>query len=447
MNEDSKPLIFPSSVNDDTQEKKENILQWWDRFKKWAFLILAVVVGLFDVVADWQNFIKYVSKPEDLKEFVTTVAVFYFLFCCFIGAGIYCWDVWLAWREFKGYFDEEVLNRDLKLRDRVYKEKMYLSLVTILLEDFPCFLLNFFIVYCDSPEDVDEQLFHLASWQTLSLISSLVSVVFSFGRLVWLNYKYGKIFGCAPKGDVLSSCCVWTNSLFAYLALAAMLYFFFGRYVPELVSFSVRQAKLPQGPRNVNIVPVTKAITFEIHDVYHFNDRKEFRTRKVNKTLFHGVFSSTLKTTQSEGIWLRQDKRCSDIFYHVKPEIIMNHVWNPEKGKFDNSRTEFYWQWKDKNCSAVKDNSGTVVMTSCLPLWFEIEPVWCNFTYRIVYDQKKFVTFYNVANMTEKTCTPVREDWITAVIKDNGTDAKRWSYCEKAARKWKPIWQRDIVVC
>ena len=64
MNEDSKPLIFPSSVNDDTQEKKENISQWWDRFKKWAFLILAVVVGLFDVVADWQNFKNTFPSPK-----------------------------------------------------------------------------------------------------------------------------------------------------------------------------------------------------------------------------------------------------------------------------------------------------------------------------------------------------------------------------------------------
>lgn len=127
--------------------------------------------------------------------------------------------------------------------------------------------------------------------------------------------------------------------------------------------------------------------------------------------------------------------------------IIVNHVWNHKTGKFDNWTTEFYWQWKSKNCSAVKDNSGTIVFTSCLPLWFNIEPLWCNFTYRIVYDQKKFVTFYNVANATEETCAPVREDWITAVLKDDGTEAKRWSYCEKAAKKWKPVWQPDIVVC
>ena len=274
-----------------------------------------------------------------------------------------------------------------------------------------------------------------------------MSVVFSFVRLIWLNYKYCKIFGCAPKCDMLSSCCVWANSLLAYLALVAMLYFFFGRYVPEIVSFTGRQARLSQGPRKFNIVLVTKAITFEIQDAYHFTDRIELRRRKVNETLFHGIFSNTLKLTRSEGILLKQDKRCSDIFYHVKPQIIMNHVWNPEKGKFDNSTTEFYWQWKGKSCSAVKDNSGTVVMTSCLPLWFEIKPVWCNFTFRIVYDQKKFVTFYNVANVTEETCAPVHKNWITAVQKDDGTEAKQWSYCEKAARKWKPVWHPDIVVC
>ena len=65
----------------------------------------------------------------------------------------------------------------------------------------------------------------------------------------------------------------------------------------------------------------------------------------------------------------------------------------------------------------------------------------------MVYDQKKFVTFYNVANMTEETCAPVRKNWITAVLKDDGTEAERWSYCEKAARKWQPVWQPEIEVC
>jgi len=43
----------------------------------------------------------------------------------------------LVYRELKGYFVENVISRDLELGDHVYKEKMYLSLVTILLEDFP----------------------------------------------------------------------------------------------------------------------------------------------------------------------------------------------------------------------------------------------------------------------------------------------------------------------
>lgn len=448
MKEDSKPLIFPSSVNEETQEEV-NASQRWDRFKKWAFLIIAVVVGLFDVVTDWQNFVKYVSKPEDLKEFVMTVAVFYFLFCCFIGTGVYFWDVWLAYREFKGYFHEEVLSRDIKLRDHVYKEKMYLSLVTILLEDFPCFLLNFYIIYCDSPEDVEEPMFHLASWQSLALISSLVSVVFSFARLLWLNYRYCKIFGCAPKGEMLSSCCVWTNSLLAYLALAAMLYFFFGEFVPQILSFSARQAKLLSQGRKYNIVPVTKTITFEIHDVYHYADRKEIRTRKVSESLFHGVCSNDLRAMKNEGIWLKQDKRCSDIFYHITPRILINHAWNPKKGKFDVLTMEYYWRWEDqdKNCSAIKNLNGSVLTSSCQPLWFEIEPVWCNFTYRIVYDQKNFTTLYNVANMTKEACMPVRKSWITTVVKEDGTGAKRWSYCEKAARKWKPVWEPEMKVC
>lgn len=449
MKKDREPLIFHSTVDSEPQEGKKNTSVWWERSKNWAFLILTVVVGLFDVVTDWQNFIKYVSKPEDLREFVLTVAVCYFLFCCFIGTSVYFWDVWLAYREFKGQFDEEILSRDLELRDDVYKEKMLLSLVTILLEDFPCFLLNFFMVYCDSPENIEEPMFHLASWQTLALISSLVSVVISFARLLWLNYRYCKIFGCVPKGSMLSSCCVWTNSVLAYLALAAMLYFFFGQFVPETMSFFARQAKLSQ-ERNYKAIPVTKAITFEIHDVYHYaatKDRKEFEPREVKESLFDGIYSNVLKTMENEGVWLKQNKRCSDIFYHVKPRILMNHVWNPPKRKYIVSTTEYYWQWKGNNCSAIKSSSGKVLTSSCQPLWFEIEPVWCNFTYRIVYDQNKFMTFYNVANSTEEACTPVQKKWIITVLNEDGTAEKRLSYCEKAARKWKPVWQPDIPVC
>ena len=447
MKEDSKPLILSSTVEGHIHEEQTRTSLWWERFKRWTFLIVAVGVGLFDLVTDWQNFIRYISQPEDLKEFVLLVAVLYFVFCCFIAIGIYLWDVWLAYREFKGYFDEEVLSRDMKVRDSVYKEKMYLSLSTILLSDLPCFLLNFFIIYCDSPENVEKPTFHLASWQTLALVSSLVSVVISFARLLWLNYKYYKIFGCVPKGALLPSCCVWVNSVLAYIALAAMLYFFFGQFVPQIISFNARQAKLSNPERNLKNVHIAKAITFTLHEVYHYGDRKEFGERQMNKTLFEGVFSNELRTMTDEGIVIKQNKKCSDIFYHVKPVIVVNHVWNHKKSKFDNLTTEYHWKWQGTNCSAITSNNGKTFVSSCQPIWYQIEPVWCNFTYRIVYDRQKFTTFYNVANVTEDTCTPVDKNWITNVLRETGSAGKHLSYCEKASRKWKPVWKPDIAIC
>ena len=139
MKEDNTPLMFPSTVTNSANEeiKTHNYSSCWDHTKELTFLISAVVLGLFDVLTDWQNFIKYVSRPEELREFILLVAVLYFLFCCFIRTFIYLRNVWLAYREFKGYFDENVISRDFEPRDHVYKEKMYLSLVTILLEDFP----------------------------------------------------------------------------------------------------------------------------------------------------------------------------------------------------------------------------------------------------------------------------------------------------------------------
>lgn len=121
--EDSQPLMPSTTMGRQTQEERKSTSLWCNSVKRWTFLIITVVVGLFDLVTDWHNFIKYASQPEDLKEFGLTVAVLYFLFCCFIGAGIYFWAVWLAFREFKGNFDEEMLSQDAKLRDRVYKEK------------------------------------------------------------------------------------------------------------------------------------------------------------------------------------------------------------------------------------------------------------------------------------------------------------------------------------
>ena len=82
-----------------------------------------ITLGLFNVATDKQNFLKYVSRREDLREFILLVAVLYFVFCCLIGIFIFSWDVWLAYREFKGNFDEMVLGRDFELREYVYKEK------------------------------------------------------------------------------------------------------------------------------------------------------------------------------------------------------------------------------------------------------------------------------------------------------------------------------------
>ena len=102
------------------------------------------------------------------------------------------------------------------------------------------------MVYCDSPESVEKPMFHLASWQTLALTSSLVSIVAAFGRLLWLNYRYCRIFGCFSSGWEISSCCVWTNTIFAYFALAVMFYLFFGQFLPKILFYKVRQARRAQ---------------------------------------------------------------------------------------------------------------------------------------------------------------------------------------------------------
>lgn len=48
-----------------------------------------ITLDLFDVATDKQNFIKYVSRPEDLREFILLVAVLYVVFCCLIGTLIF----------------------------------------------------------------------------------------------------------------------------------------------------------------------------------------------------------------------------------------------------------------------------------------------------------------------------------------------------------------------
>ena len=89
------------------------------------------------------------------------------------------------------------------------------------------------MVFCDSPESVEKPMFH----------HSLVSIVVAFGRLLWLNYHYWRIFGCFSSGWEISSCCVWTNTVFAYFGLAVMFYFFFGQFLPKIITYKVHQAK------------------------------------------------------------------------------------------------------------------------------------------------------------------------------------------------------------
>ena len=118
--------------------------------------------------------------------------------------------------------------------------------------------------------------------------------------------------------------------MFAYLALAAMLYFFFGQFVPELISFKVRQNRLAQG-RNQNIVTVMKTFKIEIYNIYHHSNRTEIVISQQEESLqlFKGVYFSDLKTMADEGIWLRQNKRCSDILsretpYSCQPQMERN---------------------------------------------------------------------------------------------------------------------------
>lgn len=119
----------------------------------------------------------------------------------------------------------------------------------------------------------------------LALTSSLVSIVVAFGRLLWLNYHYCRIFGCFSSGWEISSCCVWTNTVFAYFGLAVMFYFFFGQFLPKISTYKVHQAKRAK-EGSQNIVPIVKNFMFEINDVYRPFSKSQSRTRKEKKPCF-----------------------------------------------------------------------------------------------------------------------------------------------------------------
>lgn len=63
-----------------------------------------------------------------------------------------------------------------------------------------------------------------------------------------------------------------------------------------------------------------------------------------------------------KGIWLKQDKKCSDIFYHIKPHIQINHQWNV-KDRYDVITTEY--SWNNGDCSLVKTNGREIFTATC----------------------------------------------------------------------------------
>ena len=121
------------------------------------------------------------------------------------------------------------------------------------------------------------------------------------------------------------------------------------------------------------IVPIVKNFMFEIHDVYRRFNKSQSRTHKEEETLFRGIYSSDLIAMTKKGIWLKQDKKCSDIFYQIKPHIQINHQWNAKESRYDVIATED--SWNNGDCSLVKTNGSEIFTATCSPLWFEIEPV------------------------------------------------------------------------
>lgn len=92
MREDSVPLVFPKNVIEWSyeEEKQCSLSSCWEPLKTWILLVFTIILlGLFYVATDKQNFIKYVSRREDLRKFILLVAWLYFVFCCLIGTLIF----------------------------------------------------------------------------------------------------------------------------------------------------------------------------------------------------------------------------------------------------------------------------------------------------------------------------------------------------------------------
>lgn len=131
----------------------------------------------------------------------------------------------------------------------------------------------------------------------------------AFGRLLWLNYQYSTtveswIFGCFSSSWKISSCCVWTNTVFAYFAFAVIFYFFFGQFLPTIISYKVRQAKRAQeGSQNiVTIVKNCSCLKSMMFIVISTNHRVERIKRRnlVSWNLFERSHSNDRKRDLAE---------------------------------------------------------------------------------------------------------------------------------------------------
>ena len=61
-----------------------------------------------------------------------------------------------------------------------------------------------------------------------------------------------------------------------------MFYFFFGQFLPKIITYKVHQAKRAK-EGSQNIVPIVKNFMFEINDVYrHFSSHRVERVKKRN---------------------------------------------------------------------------------------------------------------------------------------------------------------------
>lgn len=79
----------------------------------------------------------------------------------------------------------------------------------------------------------------------------------------------------------------------------------------------------------------------------------------------------------------------------------------------------------------LKRTGVNFLRATCSPLWFEIEPVWCNFTelYMTQRASPRF-TMWQI----DEYCEPVHQNWMINVLKEDSFPYVILSYCEKAAR-------------